>query len=127
MITGIHHVSMKCGKREDFERAKAFYVQTLGLTLLREWPQGAMIDTGSGLIEIFCNGEGVREKGAVRHFALNTDDVDACVALVRAAGYPILVEPNDLTIGSVPPLHARMAFCSGPLGEQIEFFMETEA
>lgn len=127
MITGIHHVSMKCATRDEFARAKSFYLETLGLTVKREWPTGVMIDTGAGRIEIFCNGEGSREKGAVRHFALSTDDVDAAVKRVRDAGYAVLVEPNELTIGSVPPMRARMAFCQGPLGEQIEFFMEREA
>ncbi|MBR6186798.1 MAG: VOC family protein [Clostridia bacterium] len=127
MITGIHHVSMKCAAREEFDRARAFYTRTLGMKIKREWPAGVMIDTGNGLIEIFCNGEGIREKGAVRHFALATDDVDECVRRVRQAGFRILVEPNDLTIDSTPPFHARMAFCLGPLGEQIEFFMEKEA
>lgn len=124
MITGIHHVSMKCATPEEFARAKAFYLEALGLTVHREWPQGVMMDTGAGLIEIFCNGAGIREKGAVRHFALATDDVDGCVEKARRAGCPILIEPKDLVFDSQPPIHARMAFCLGPLGEQIEFFSE---
>ena len=115
---------MKCASREEFDRAKAFYGDILGMAVKREWPEGVMMDTGAGLIEIFCNGEGVKEKGAVRHFALATDDVDGCIEKVREAGYAILAEPNDLIIQSVPPVHARMAFCLGPLGEQIEFFAE---
>lgn len=127
MILGIHHVSMKCQGGDEYARAKAFYLGTLGLSLVREWPQGVMISAGSGLIEIFCNGEGVKEKGAVRHFALTVDDVDACIEKVRRAGYKILVEPKDLTIPSDPPFRARMAFCQGPLYEQIEFFQELSA
>lgn len=127
MILGIHHVSMKCQSGDEFARAKAFYLGTLGLSLVREWPQGVMIAAGSGLIEIFCNGEGIKEKGAVRHFALSVDDVDACTEKVRRAGYKILVEPNDLLIPSDPPFRARMAFCLGPLQEQIEFFQELSA
>ena len=125
MITGIHHVSMKCGTLEEFENARAFYCGVLGLTVKQEWPEGMMIDTGCGLIEIFRTGPGIREKGAVRHFALAVDDVDACVEKVRQAGYPILIEPNDLTLDTSPRFTARMAFCLGPLGEQIEFFAET--
>lgn len=54
MITGIHHISMKCGTQEEFDKAKDFY----------------------------------------------------------------------LNVSSSPALHARMAFCKGALGEEIEFFQE---
>ena len=124
MITGIHHLSMKCGTREEFGRAKDFYLNILGFSVAREWPEGVMIDTGCGLLEIFCNGEGTREKGAIRHVAFATDDVDGIVGKVRAAGYEVFIEPNDIVIPSEPECRARMAFCRGPLGEEIEFFRE---
>ena len=124
MITGIHHVSMKCGTAEEFARAKDFYLRVLGFSVVREWPEGVMIDSGDGLLEIFCNGTGIRTKGAVRHIAFSTDDVDGIVAKVKAKGYEVFIEPNDITIRSVPEFHARMAFCFGPLGEEIEFFQE---
>ncbi len=124
MITGIHHISLKCGTREDFEQAKDFYLNLLGFSAVREWPEGIMIDSGSGLIEIFSNGAGIRAKGAIRHMAFSTDDVDSIIAKVRAAGYEVFIEPNDIVIPSDPALHARMAFCHGPLGEEIEFFQE---
>ena len=126
MITGIHHVSMKCGTPEAFARAKAFYMDVLGLSVRREWPSGIMLDTGCGLIEIFSNGLGIGQKGAVRHFALATEDVDGMAERVRTAGYEVFIEPNDLLIPSDPPFHARMAFCRGPLGEEIEFFCEQD-
>ena len=115
---------MKCGTQEEFLRAKDFYLNVLGLTLRREWPDGVMIDTGGGLIEIFSSGAGIRAKGAVRHVALACDDVDAAAEQVRAAGYEVFIPPKDVTIPSDPPLRARMAFCVGPLGEEIEFFRE---
>ena len=124
MIKGIHHISMKCGTKEEFERARDFSLNVLGFSAVREWPEGIMIDCGTGLLEIFCNGEGIRSKGAIRHAAYATDDVDGIIAKVRAAGYEVFIEPNDITIPSVPECHARMAFCIGPLGEEIEFFHE---
>ena len=124
MIKGIHHISMKCGTKEDLEKAKSFYLDLLGFSLVREWPAGIMIDSGNGLIEIFCNGAGVRETGAIRHVAFSADDVDGVVEKVRAAGYEVFKEPNDIEIPSEPVFRARMAFCFGPLGEQIEFFQE---
>lgn len=124
MITGLHHVSMKCGSPEDFRRAREFYCRVLGLSVRREWPEGVLIDAGNGLIEIFNNGEGERRKGAVRHFALASDDVDGCVDAVRQAGYKVLIEPKDIVIPSEPAYPARIAFCLGPLGEEIELFQE---
>ena len=124
MITGIHHISMKCGTREEFDRARDFYLNVLGFSVVREWPEGIMIDSGSGLLEIFSNGEGIRTKGAIRHIAFSTDDVDGITAKVRTAGYEVFLEPNDIVIRSEPEFHARMAFCYGPLGEEIEFFQE---
>lgn len=124
MISGLHHISMKCGTEEEFGKAKDFYLGVLGLSVKREWPEGIMIDSGSGLLEIFRNGKGIRTKGAIRHIAFVTDDVDGMAARVRKAGYEVFVEPNDIVIPSEPELRARMAFCRGPLGEEIEFFRE---
>lgn len=124
MIKGIHHISMKCGSEEDLARVKEFYIDLLGLKICREWADGIMIDTGNGFIEIFTNAEGIKELGAIRHLALATDDVDEVAAKVKEAGYEVFIEPNDRVIKSTPELPIRMAFCFGPLGEQIEFFKE---
>ena len=125
MITGLHHISMKCGTSEEFEKAKSFYIGLLGFNVVREWPEGIMLGCGNFQLELFCNGAGVKELGAIRHMALATDDVEGIVAKVKEAGYEVFIEPKDIVIGSVPEFHARMAFCFGPLGEQIEFFKET--
>ena len=125
MITGIHHLSMKCDSAEDFARTKDFYCRVLGFSVVREWPEGIMLETGRGQLEIFCNGPGIRTKGAIRHVAFACDDVDGIAARVKAEGYRVFIEPNDITVPSVPEFHARMAFCCGPLGEEIEFFRET--
>lgn len=122
MITGLHHVSMKCGTPEAYRKAKAFYCEVLGLPVWREWPEGILIDTGNGLIEIFSNGEGTPKQGAIRHFALADTDVDATAEKVRQAGYGITVGPKDISIGPEPGCPARIAFCVGPLGEVIELF-----
>ena len=124
MIKGIHHISMKCGTKEEFGQAKDFYLNVLGFSAVREWPEGIMIDSGSGLLEIFCNGNGIRTKGVIRHVAFSTEDVDGITAKVRTAGYEVFIEPNDIVIHSDPAFRARMAFCIGPVGEEIEFFQE---
>ena len=127
MITGIHHISMKCSKGTQYEEVVKFYHEVLGLKIARIWgdekaPDGIMFDTGNGLIEIFTNKDDEAELGIIRHFALATDNVDKCTADVKKAGYEVFIEPKDISIPSNPPYNARMAFCFGPLSEQIEFF-----
>ncbi len=56
-----------------------------------------------------------------------TDDVDACVDAVKKAGYEVFIEPKNIEIASMPVFPARIAFCRGPLGEEIEFFQEAMA
>ena len=124
MIKGIHHVSMKCSSQEEYEKTIHFYKDILGLPVKRSWNAGIMLDTGAGLIEIFNDGEEKLDKGVIRHFAFAVDDADRCIDTVRKAGYEVFVEPKDVVIASMPPLPARVAFCYGPLGEEIEFFAE---
>lgn len=50
--------------------------------------------------------------------------MDACVEAVKAAGYEVFIEPKDIEIASTPVFPARIAFCKGPLGEEIELFEE---
>lgn len=83
-----------------------------------------MLWTGNSIIEIVCKGNEKKPSGSVDHFALTTDDVQACVDAVRAAGYTITVESGDVTIPSEPAFPLRRAFCVGPVGEEIEFFHE---
>lgn len=126
LIKGIHHTALKCAGMEEFEKTIHFYKDVLGISVARTWGEGTesgiMFDTGDGIIEIFANAEERREQGAVRHFALATDDVNGCVQAVREAGYDVFVEPKDIIIPSDPPYPARIAFCFGPVGEEIEFF-----
>ena len=124
MIKGIHHVSMQCNSPEEFSKAVSFYRDVLGMRVVREWHRGGQIDTGCGLIEIFRDTEGVFLNGAVEHFALATDQVDACIARIREAGYEVLVEPKDVELDSDPVFPIRIAFFTGPLGEKVELFQE---
>lgn len=127
-IKGIHHVSLTCCGKVEFEKTLGFYRDVLGLAVQRSWgigdDAGAMLDTGGGLLEIFANGRQPLHQGVIRHVALAAEDVDACVEAVRAAGYPVLVEPKDIVIQSEPPYRARIAFFEGPVGEQVELFQE---
>ena len=124
LIKGIHHVSMKTKDEHEYNKTVEFYRDILGLPVARTWEFGIMFDSGNGLIEIFKNAEDELGKGIIRHFAFAVDDVDACVKAVTDAGYEIFMGPKDICIASTPPFPARMAFCHGPLGEEIEFFQE---
>lgn len=128
LIKGTHHTAIRCCGEAEFKEAIAFYTDVLGLRVLRTWGEGtksgAMIDTGNGIIEMFADAEPGRKIGIVDHIALATDDVDGCIAAVRAAGCEVTVEPHDVTIPSEPPCPAYIAFCNGKAGESIEFFCE---
>ncbi|WP_330410928.1 VOC family protein [Agathobacter rectalis] len=94
LIKGIHHVSMKCSSTEEYEKTIDFYKNILGIPVAREWQAGIMLDTGNGIVEIFNDGDDAPGKGVIRHFAFATDDVDACVESVKAAGYEVFIEPK---------------------------------
>ena len=124
MIKGIHHISMKCKNDEEYQKVKFFYTETLKLSVFKECDYCILFDTGAGMIEIFKDGKEDLEKGMIRHFAFTVDDTDACAEKVKSDGYEVFVEPKDIQIGGDPSLKARIAFCRGPLGEEIEFFCQ---
>lgn len=128
LVSGAHHIALKCDSVEKFEETRKFYGEILGMELVRDWGEGAdagaMFNTGNCLMEIFASGKAADVTGTVNHFALATKDVDACVKAVSEAGYEITVTPRDIELPSVPPVPARIAFCVGPVGEEIEFFDE---
>ena len=127
LVSGLHHASLKCVNENEFKRAVDFYKQVLKIAPVRQWEQGIMFDTGCGIIEIFNNGKEKRQKGIIEHFAFKTDCVDDCVNAVKGAGYQITRGPVDIDIPTVPVYPVRVAFCIGPLGEEIEFFQERKA
>ena len=75
-------------------------------------------------MEIFANAPATLPQGTLRHLAFATENVDECVGVVREAGYEITMEPTDICIPAAVPYPARIAFCIGPVGEEIEFFEE---
>ena len=87
LIKGIHHISMKCNEHE-IDEVIHFYKDILELDIYNEWDTGIMFDTGSGVIEIFHNGE-TAPKGTIRHFALDVTDTKALTERIRNAGYEI--------------------------------------
>ena len=124
LIKGMHHVCLKCCGGDEFSKVQDFYGNVLGLQKVRESSGSVMYDLGGALLEIFSNGKEHLPQGVWRHVALATDDVDACVKAVSEAGYPITSAPMDIVLGGNPPMPVRVAFCLGPMGEEIEFFHE---
>lgn len=128
MITGIHHIALRCNGVAEYQKAVHFYRDLLGLKEFRAWGEGdnlsIMLDTGAGCMEIFSNGTEPMPQGQLLHVAFKTDNVDELVEKVRAEGYPIKIEPADVVIGSTPPYPVRIAFCYGAAGEEVEFFCE---
>lgn len=100
------------------------------MMIVRQWgpdwdnPIGVMFDTGNGIIEVFSNAENDLPQGVIRHFALSVTDVDELADRIEKAGYEVFVKPKNIYIPAENPLVARIAFCYGPLGEQIELFCE---
>jgi len=75
LVSGLHHVSMKCRPGEEYGRVRAFYSDVLGMAVSREWADGILFDTGDGsLVEIFTADDDLLPKGTIRHFALATMD-----------------------------------------------------
>ena len=122
MIKGIHHVSMKTRNDAEYERVKKFYSEILGLKIIKECESCLLLDTGNGIVEIFRNGTEEAVRGVIRHFAFAVDDVKKCVDAVSGAGYEVFVPMKEVDVGGDTNLHATIAFCYGPLGEEIEFF-----
>lgn len=125
LIKGLHHVHLKC-KAEQFEDVLHFYVNVLGLNLLDRRPDCAIIDTGNGIIEVFNDAQELLGQGDIRHIAFYVDDVDACIKIVEAAGYKIKEYPINVMFALGRPTPARIAFCYGVLGEEVEFFQLRE-
>lgn len=124
LIKGINHICMKTNSDEEYEKTYNFYHNILGFNIARKWDNGIMFDSGDGMIEIFQNGTCQMELGVIRHFALATDNLVECEKKVREAGYEIFMGPKDVEFNSNPVFKARVFFCFGPLGEQVEFIQE---
>src|SRR3954447_23135179 len=86
---GFHHVAIRA---RDWDASVRFYTQALGFVEKIRWGEGPkraiMLDTGDGnYLEIFANGSAEpKPEGAIIHFAIRTDNVDAAVERARSAG-----------------------------------------
>ena len=118
------HTMLRVG---DMERSKAFYVDVLGMTLLREkkFPEGeftlAFVGYGeeadSTVLELTHNwGESEYEMGtAYGHIAIGVEDVYSACEKIREAGGKVVREAGPMKGGTTV-----LAFVEDPDGYKIE-------
>ncbi|NLG27214.1 MAG: VOC family protein [Chloroflexi bacterium] len=112
-----HHIALKS---PDYQRAKAFYTETLGFAIRGSIPgkDVIFIDIGGTTIEL---SEGPaptceqRPNCGLMHLAFEVDDVDATYAKLKAKGVEFFVEPK--CAGDI-----RLAFFRDPDGNELELF-----
>ena len=111
----------------DMEKSKAFYVDVLGMTLLREkkFPEGEFTlafvgygeESDSTVLELTHNwGESEYEMGnAYGHIAIGVGDVYAACDKIKAAGGKVVREAGPMKGGTTV-----LAFVEDPDGYKIE-------
>jgi len=129
LIKGIHHLSLRCKDIKKYNETLHFYRDILGLEVFKEFETDnspvVMLKAGDSCIEIFADAHVDMPTGIIQHFALKTDDVEACTEAVRKAGYKITDVPTDYIIeDKKAPYPIKFAFCIGPVDEILEFFCE---
>jgi catechol 2,3-dioxygenase-like lactoylglutathione lyase family enzyme len=118
-IVGLHHAGLCVA---NLERSIAFYAEVFGLELAERLSfageEIAFLWVGSARLELIETTAGRRPTGVVDHVALEVHELDMLLERLRARGVTLL----DAAPVPVPPLGARILFCSGPDGERIELF-----
>ena len=124
LLNGTHHICLNPRNAEEFDQAFRFYHEVLGMDVVRSYDGFAMLDTGDGTVMELYIGSREDGPGSISHFAFRTNDLDACIAAVTAAGRPITDGPKSLCLPCDPPYSIRVAFTVGMLGESVEFLQE---
>ncbi|HKT78140.1 MAG TPA: VOC family protein [Sphingobium sp.] len=125
-MRGVHHIAIICS---DYDRSKRFYVDLLGLPVIREvWRAERRswkcdLDLGNAQVELFSFPEppprpSRPEACGLRHLAFLVSDLDAEVARLEAAGIacePVRVDPHT---------GQRFTFFADPDGLPLELYEE---
>lgn len=110
----IHHLFMRVS---DLARARAFYVDLLGLQVLMEEPGGYLrVGTSDGFHIGIEAGDPAAVGGRGLEINLRVDDVDRVYADLVAQGVRFTAPPAD------QPWGARHAFFSDPDGVPLSIF-----
>lgn len=121
-LNAVHHVALWVS---DLEKAKDFYVRTLGLAVLRENRRDDRGDVkldlqlGDAELELFCAGghparSSYPEALGLRHLAFRVENMDEAVGWL--AGLGIDTEPVRVD----PYTGKRMTFFFDPDGQPLE-------
>ena len=124
---GLHHVAVICS---DYQRSRAFYTETLGLTVLAEnfradrqsWKLDLALPDGTQ-IELFSFPDApVRpsrpEAQGLRHLAFAVDDVAAIKRMLEAQGVAV----EDIRID--PYTDRKFTFFADPDGLPLELYQQ---
>ncbi|GGS41706.1 MULTISPECIES: VOC family protein [Actinokineospora] len=95
----------------DRQRSLAFYRDTLGLAVFREFPGGTVFFTGNGHLEVSGRGHGPPSPDLA--IWLQVRDLAAAVAELREKGVPIVREPR------LEPWGLRESWLADPDGIRI--------
>ena len=98
----------------DVDEAVAFYTDVLGLTIAPRpdaLGDGKWLDAGGGQVHLLASDEPRSQRD---HFALQVDDVDACVSDIEGKGVKVL------RIDLIAPGVGHQAFLNDPSGNLIE-------
>ncbi|MCA0987106.1 SMU1112c/YaeR family gloxylase I-like metalloprotein [Guptibacillus algicola] len=126
MFKKLHHVAVICS---DYERSKDFYVNVLGLSIIRETyreeRKSYKLDLSVGehsQIELFSfinapERPSYPEARGLRHIAFEVDDIDQCVQELRNKGIESIetIRVDELT-------GKRFTFFQDPDGLPIEMY-----
>jgi catechol 2,3-dioxygenase-like lactoylglutathione lyase family enzyme len=108
----------------DLERARAFYADKLGLEPVEERPGGLKYRCGTGVFALFQSAGAA--SGEHTQMALETDDIEAAVARLRANG--VVFEEVDVpglrTVGGIAEVAGN--YPSAGTGERAAWFRDSE-
>lgn len=102
---------------EDVERSRRFYADLLGFEPGYRWPEEGELRFLVLRLEDSALAVAKRSTPAAEprfELCAYTDDVDATVETLRAAGVPVLSEPEDMPWGE------RMAYVADPDGHRLQ-------
>lgn len=114
MTLKLNHLHLKT---RDPEKTVKFYVDNLGAKIVNQSPRGGYRLDLHGLslnVTQFLDDQKREQRYGMEHIAIDTDELDALVAKLKAQGIHIL-EQTVVSGGR------RVCFFEGPDGVQLEF------
>jgi catechol 2,3-dioxygenase-like lactoylglutathione lyase family enzyme len=110
---------------QDLDRARAFYVEKLGLEPTEERPGGLIYRCAGGEFALFESSGA--SSGAFSQMAWQVDDIEAAVALLKARGlaFEDYNLPGLTTVGGIAEVSGNYP-SKGGVGERAAWFKDSE-